>query len=315
MLHTLLTMLAVAASPEASQPAFVRCRSHVDVLSWEDLGVAPVNVPGADIGPLPVAEHAPGTVWTVGSQPSPEAPRYVAIDRNLPVDEVIALVGPLPGLFEVVEATRLPMEWPAAPGSQGGDVVQGWEAALVGCPAATALLATDGTCPEPSLSHAWRTVAADPTCGVDLDTASSMWRPHIDVSRGTPLAVRPLVRATGSEWLPAGTPWADVDTARGWPELQPPVPAGAVRFHHSEVVLKRRVAPVLPAPIPGGESYRCMATLYIERTGRVHLIRVDGCPDTFRAVIATAVEQWEYFPPRKDGKKVEALVQEGFTFR
>jgi len=311
----LFASVGEAQEPESPPPAFVRCRATQELLSWADLGVPPVAVPKAEVRPQQPFERVPGSVWVLQGPPRADTDTYVAIDRDLPLDEVLTLLGTGDSVhYELVEATGGPTAWPSPPGADGGDPIRGWVDVLENCPSASPLLATDGSCPSPSLGHAWREAAADPECGLDEATAVSMAHSLPDTSRGPLLAFRPLRRATGSQYLPPETPWAQVDTAMGWPERRLELPSDVVRLRRDQVTHKKMTSPVSP-PIPDGSTYRCTATVLIDTRGHVTgLFEVRGCPSSYRSIIEEAVLQWAFYPPEVDGKKVDAVVDFKFLF-
>lgn len=88
-------------------------------------------------------------------------------------------------------------------------------------------------------------------------------------------------------------------------------------LHHSELVVKRRVAPEYPPAARALDlgDQRCVATVTIDREGVPRRVEVSGCPKVFEAPTRDALLGWRWVPAREGRAAIEARTTIAVNFR
>ena len=83
---------------------------------------------------------------------------------------------------------------------------------------------------------------------------------------------------------------------------------GALRFHHTDVQVRRRRTPSYPAGAaelgPGAQI--CKVRVFIDERGAPYDVLMESCDSVFHDSARTALAKWRWYPPRFNGEKVKA---------
>jgi TonB family protein len=159
------------------------------------------------------------------------------------------------------------------------------------------------------------TEASAPEFGAALRAAVETWefRPAIAGGRGTAVSLR---KRANLEAVPRGQESA-ANPAQRTLALLRAGKIGAATKLDAKLTPVYRVAPLYPASLPVGSrrAGRAEIEFTIDREGRCRFPRiVSATQPEFGWSAATAVAQWVFQPPMREGKPVDVLVKIPFEF-